>query len=693
MRGALLALVACATLIAVTPSAAVAGCPNEDLRGGASKDLPECRAYELVTPSDTGGYFPMERTLSSPNQYFSLFAIAPTGDSVVFQTQQGAIPGLSGSGSDDRYISVRTSEGWNTALDGPTAAQSETPGPGGVSIDHDYSFVKTRQSGLPDRGSLNERAGVTPNASSTWLRRPGGEFVLVGHGELADDPDACGDYIAPGGAHIVFDTRDCSGTGPAGPRLLADAPPSGVQAVYDRTPAGLYIVSLLPGDVAPTEDAFFQGASADGSVVLFAVGPEGARTLYARVDDARTFEVAGPSTSPGGPVTPAGASADGNRVFYVQAGDIFSFETSSQTTTPIASTGDAQPVNIAADGSRAYFVSESEIGGEGVSGEPNLYVWTAGSGETDLVATVAFGDVGGLPCLACWTNGPAAPRMDFISGPGTDSSRSTPSGDVLVFVSHAQLTPYENEGHAEVYRYDALTSSLSCVSCNPIGPPTGDARLQTFNPFFPVGPPYAYLDVENLTADGSTVFFETPEALVPRDTDGVVDVYEWREGAIHLITSGHSPSDNYLYGVTPDGRDVIFATNDTLLRRDRTGGSGSIYDARIGGGFPEPATAACEADSCQGQPTRPPAFGDPASTTFVGKGNLGRHGSCRAFGHRARKLVHRSRRLSRQARRVSPADRGVAATLFRKARRLKRRAAHLSRHAKRCRHANRRAAK
>jgi hypothetical protein len=646
-----LALAAIWGAVAAPAWAPAAGCPNEALRGGASSVLPDCRAYELVTPPETGGYFPMERTLSSPNQYFSLFAIDPSASSVVFQTQQGAIPGLSGSGSDDRYESIRGSGGWTTSLDGPTAAQSETPGPGGVSQDHGYSFVKTQQSILPDRGSLNREAGVTENESSTWLRKPNGQFELVGHGELADDPDACGDYISPGGSHIIFDTRDCSGTGAAGPRLLPDSPASGTQAVYDRTPAGLHTVSLLPGDAIPTEDAYFQGVSADGSVVLFGIGTFGAGPLYARVNDAETLAVANPATAPGGSITPAGASADGGQVFYVQAGDFFSFDTATATTTPIASTGDARPVNIATDGSRAYFVSESEIGGEGEAGQPNLYLWTASSDSTVFVATVSPGDVSGEPCLTCWTIGPAAPRMNFVSGPGTETSRSTPDGGVLAFVSHAKLTSYENEGHAEIYRYEAATGDVDCASCNSLGPPTGDARLQTFNPFFPVGPPYAYLDVENLTTDGSEVFFETPEALVPRDTDGVVDVYEWREGAVSLISSGRSPSDNFLYGVTPNGSDVIFATNDVLLPRDRTGGSGSIYDARVGGGFAEPVTPACRADACQGQPAQAPTFAPPPSTAFTGRGNIHPHRRrCRAARHRAQgRHQHGRHRLRRGA--------------------------------------------
>lgn len=642
------------------PSSLAAVCPNEGFRGGASAGLPDCRAYELVTPADMGGLYPMERTLSSPVQYFPLLAISPDGGSVVFQTEGGVAPGFPGSGSDDRYRALRGASGWTSQLDGPTAAQSETPGPGGVSADHGYEFVITHASGLPDEGSLNQEAGVSPNQASTWTRYPDGGFQLVGEGELADDPQACGRFIAPGASHIIFATATCSGNGAGGPRLLPDAPQSGTQAIYDRTPAGLHTISLLPGDVTPTEEAHYQGVSADGGTVLFSLGGNieinSGRKLYARVDDAETLEVAAGTESAS--VTPAGVSTDGRYVFYVQAGEIFAYDTLTATTATIAATGDAAPVNIAADGSHAYFVSESELGGEGTAGQPNLYLWTAASDSTSFVATVSPADVSGEPCLSCWTNGPASPRMDFVTGPGTDTSQATPDGGVLAFVSHAKLTGYENEEHPEVYRYEASTGSLTCVSCNPSGAPSGEARLQTFNPFLPVGPPYSYLEVGNLTSDGSEVFFETTEALARRDTDGVADVYEWRDGTASLISSGHSIRDNYLYGVTPSGSDVVFATNDVLLPRDHTGGSGSIYDARVGGGFAEPSAPACDADACQGQPTQPVTVAPPPSTTFSGKGNLRPRARCRArrhraHGHRGRRSDHRAKRCRRPHRRAA----------------------------------------
>ena len=60
----------------------------------------------------------------------------------------------------------------------------------------------------------------------------------------------------------------------------------------------------------------------------------------------------------------------------------------------------------------------------------------------------------------------------------------------------------ETAGHTEVFRYDAGSSKLDCVSCTTTGPPsTGDSSLAS--------------DGLSLTDDGR-VFFNSTDQLVPR---------------------------------------------------------------------------------------------------------------------------------------------------------------------------------
>jgi len=238
---------------------------------------------------------------------------------------------------------------------------------------------------------------------------------------------------------------------------------------------------------------------------------------------------------------------------------------------------------------------------------PNLYGWSGGA--TTFLATVRASDRGRL---ANWTNVAVAPINTTESGPGANPSRATPDGTVLVFASRARLTPYDNAGHTEIYRFAYEDNSLTCASCEGAPEPgTGDARLQE------VANVRAGNVIHNLSDDGSRVFFETEEALVAADTGGTNDIYEWQQDGggsrIDLISSGRSeeiaplfeapnlPSPNLLFSVTPDGSDVVFLSQDDLTGQAGTGGVPAIYDARVGGGFAEPVPPRpCSEEECRG---------------------------------------------------------------------------------------------
>jgi hypothetical protein len=140
-----------------------------------------------------------------------------------------------------------------------------------------------------------------------------------------------------------------------------------------------------------------------------------------------------------------------------------------------------------------------------------------------------------------------------------------------------------------------------------------------------------------LSDDGGRLFFNSFDALLPRDTNGAQDVYEWEAagmgsckegdadyfaqngGCLYLISSGESPSGSELREASPDGQDAFFTTASSLLPQDP--GSVDLYDARVDGGFPQPILKApCEGEACQSPPP-PPQFPTPASSTYNGPGN------------------------------------------------------------------------
>lgn len=590
------------------------GCPNDPLRIGPSAGLPDCRAYELVSPGATSG-----RALGGIGYSGLLFPTpqsTPDGNSVAFLSIAGSLPGTDATGSlqGDPYLATRSAGGWATSLAGPTGAESQEPTVGGVSADHGFTFWLARAG---DQGSK----GMSGQETS-YVRYPDGDSEPIGRGSLATEPNAIGDFIASDGSHIIFSSRASEGL-----RLEPDAPPAGTSAIYDRTADEVtHVVSLLPGDVTPAsgEKAKYLGATPDGSAVAFKIGS----VLYLRQDDQRTVEVAvGASAF-------AGISADGRTVSYAKGGNLFSFDADSGATTQITSSGDATFVNVSADGTHVYFVSPSVLtteanpqGDVAQPGAENLYLFD-GQG-TRFVGTVTERDVSGentgsgtpthIDGLGLWAE---AVEEGAVSA---DPSRSTPDGSVLLFSSRAELTGYESQGHVEIYRYDAARGQLACLSCNPtMLPATGDASLVSVGTVLFAPQPFsARVQMPNLRSDGRRAFFQSTEALVPQDTDGLQDVYEWEEqgvgtcaeagGCLRLISSGHSARNNYLFGVSASGDDVFFLSNDQLLPSDLES-TASIYDARVDGGLPEAQTGgACEGEGCRPRLTPAPVFPSPAS--------------------------------------------------------------------------------
>ena len=594
-------------------------CPNEALRLGRSAPLPDCRAYELVTPADTQGRLPGGLDLGP----FTALQASPSGDAVSFNIEGGALPGTSGSAAffGDPYVSRRETSSWVTELAGPTGAETPVADPGSPSPDQNYSTWTARV-----EGPL-----VVEGQQTQYIRYPDGHNEMVGVGSLGSDPTAQVSLITEDASHIIFSTINLVSAGREAIQLEPEAPPNGTRAVYDRTidpvtgEEEVHVVSLLPGDVTPAagENAIRRSQSADGEGVAFEIG----KTIYLRVGNETTYEI-------GEDIEVAGISEGGQRIVYLEGGDLKAFDVASEEVIDFTASGDVTPVNVATGGTRVAFVSPSVLGGanpEGAlaqAGEQNLYVSTEGT--ISFVGTVTDRDVEGefLPLEGLNDDGLGL-WMEVGIALARDPSRFSPDGSVLLFQSRANLTGYPQSEFAQIYRYDSAAEALQCISCIPTETPaTGGAALESYESgridskaFGP--PPFGpFAFVPNLSPDGRRVFFDSTEALVSADTDEVTDVYEWEaqnvgsckqpEGCVYLISSGVSERSSYLYGHSASGNDVFFTTPDALTGWDSTGGGVSIYDARVNGGFPEPKPAQpCVGDGCRPQITPPPDFGKP----------------------------------------------------------------------------------
>jgi hypothetical protein len=596
------------------------GCPNESVRGGLSAALPDCRAYELVTPPDTNGHPPIGQ--STLGIYFSSREAAPDGNAVSFQIQGGAIPGLGGTGAlgGDPYLSRREPSGWSTVSAGPNGFESAALVPGSPSPDQGYSFWST--------GGQHGSAAIDEETSS-YLHYPDGHSELIGRGDLGIDPQAQGLLIAPAGRHVIFSS---------GVQLENGAPEVTENALYDRTidpESGeevTHVVSLLPGGETPPngEKATYRGASLDGRGVAFTLATPKGEALFLRYRNEETFEVATGAKY-------EGIAEGGNRVFYLEGGDLKRLDVTNSERLAFTEGAGVEPVSISADGSTAYFLSSVELdvapnpeGSTPTAGASNLY--RSREGALSFVGTVDETDASSL---SKWTG--------FSNQIAADPSRATPDGQVFVFESHVKLTEADPGGQVEIYRYDAAAPSLACISCNRTGAAARSARLQSFSrDLFDNTPLNQFASAVNLASDGRRTFFESDDRLVPADNDGLQDVYEWEQngagscqtaqGCIYLISSGESAEANYLFGMSDDGRDVFIVTSDLLVPSRDPNATPSIYDARENGGFPTPPSppGECLGESCQPASVAPEAL-RPASSTFVGAGNVKQQqdkGSC-----------------------------------------------------------------
>lgn len=323
-------------------------------------------------------------------------------------------------------------------------------------------------------------------------------------------------------------------------------------------------------------------------------------------------------------------------------------------------------VTASEDGTYVYFVAEGELtseknaeGEEAVTGQPNLYLTHAG--VVTFIATLASSV--GRYHEDHLENGDeedwvGLDDQNFDFGPGRHSARVVGDGSRLVFESVRELTGFDNrpvepggcaeEACREVFLFDASSGKLVCVSCDPgfggraPARPVGSAELGGHEEEDgSVSGVSAFYLPRNLSGGGGRLFFESPDALVSRDSNGRVDVYEWElpgvgscsesspafsastGGCVLPVSNVAGGADSHFIDASASGNDVFIATGDQLVPSD-TDTREDVYDVRAGGGFPEllPPPVCVNADSCKPPVSpQPGVFGIPASATFSGPGN------------------------------------------------------------------------
>jgi hypothetical protein len=328
------------------------------------------------------------------------------------------------------------------------------------------------------------------------------------------------------------------------------------------------------------------------------------------------------------------------------------------------------------DGHRVYFGGPGQLvpGGPAISFGRGVFAWQ----DVDGTPGGALSFVGIVDTAAAVGNGLNRPI-------GTKAGRITPDG------KHFLLSVGDGSGLAPAYPHGTCASNIGVFECNelylysadsstPLDPDVVCASCDLSHPAAPYDARLTISQFDGVTgftlhenhgmSDDGRVFFSTDEPLVSEDTNQRWDAYEYapQTHQWHLLSSGKSTSDSYYMDASASGADAFFTTRERLVGWDRDDAY-DLYDARVGGGFPEPPPppSACAGDSCQGLILAPPTLTADGSSLFRG------HGDARPV------LRHRAKRCARG--KVKKRVRGKVRCVKRHHRAKRRQASHRARRA------------
>ncbi len=558
------------------------------------------RAWELVTAGPTNGV-----------KLFGARAWSDDGARIVY-TSIGPMPGAPSGDITAVGLATRGPDGWVKQPIGepytqPSLGLTSQP----LAVDGEFaSWVW--DSSLP----LLPNAPPAPG-DAFYRRAPDGTLTLLGPtGNVRDTQFVAASADAQ---HVVFESATHLLPADAGRIAGGDAyefAGSELRLVgVDSAGAPLSACGSLVGDGTQADVPLTHPVSADGNRIWLsapATSDCGEPTrVYVRENGTQTVEASisrctRPDCSPPADVQFAGATPDGSSAFLITAQqltnddvddgvDLYRYDLADHALTRlsigpagVSADVDGSVVASSDDGTLVYFVASGAlVPGQGEAGHPNLYL--SDHGTLRFIAT--------------------ADDLDL------HRAAVSSDGRVLAFATAAPLLPSDTDAQIDVYRYDAQLGSLQEVSLGEGGRGNGPFDV-TFGAQGSQGS-LQQGEMRYMSADGRRVLFVTSEPLVGEDVNTTPDVYEWADGTLGLVSSGAGDATVTYQGLSADGSSAFFSTDESLVSADRNDGDEDLYDARLGGGFPDapPAPPPCAGDACQGPPN--PRLRLPALPTLT----------------------------------------------------------------------------
>jgi hypothetical protein len=542
------------------------------------------RGYEMVSPVDKQGI--------AVDSAFAGARTSDDGNAIIYGTAKSSFPGAQTAPFVPRVLGLRSDTGWDST---PLELPLEN-----LSAGHTLYFAVLAASSDARKALVLSKDKLTDGAVqggwNLYIRQPGATPDIT---FVASDPRLGILSSESGEFNLVGASDDLRTTA----FMYAGA-------MYEATAGqGVSLVSRMPDETPATQTTNgpnglftdYHQISADGSKIYFTLGSGGGSGLFLRKNGSATVPISvsqrpGASNTPV-PATLIGASPDGRYVEFstycgcavdgltASAPDgpgFYRYDTVSNELTYLAPDVLSTGVRISRPAQNSILFQDGAL-------------YYARAGEVAKVADLT--DVALI-------------------------MRGSDDGRYFVFTTGSRLTSYDNTGHIEAYRYDSLTSELTCVSCRTdAGPAAGNVQLGISATNEAAFAGYKSRAVLN---DG-TVFFDTLDPLVGADTNGTRDVYEYRDGRASLISRGKLATTSQFVDATPDGSNVFFTTDDQLVGQDKD----TIvdeYDARIGGGLPSqsppPGPTPCTAAECRESDSGPVASTPSASQSSASTGNV-----------------------------------------------------------------------
>ncbi len=569
------------------------GCPNENVRQQVKANfLPDCRAYELVSPGDAGG---TQLYANGPN---TGYATSPSRFS--FTGLFNTLPGSGGSpiaGTGDLYVATRTDTGWvsryvgwaanRAAVSGgppqgppgstPGAGQGEMEGNGGagasvndgiytdLGMNRFLTFNLGNQSvgngfffDMQNKTPIGSNAPLVFAADGTELERWPTNLATVPDGSYPP-----GKQIYPHGG-FMYEGEEFSTVAPGGMRAL-DCPTVKMENAVGS--------NYCPGDVIPSADlshfvfatqwhvfapggqlsepgSVYDNQTDEGTVVVASKTPGGANIpaeignkshdplrIPAVSKDGTHILMAAGATGPCGfascPVPPCRQSFSAAHPCQIQPSHLY-MRVDASVTYDVSKGHAVDFVGIDGEGSKVYFLSDERLTGEDLDTSTDLYRWAESSDSLTLVSRA--NDLGAL--------GEPGNSDDCLGGMTTSHGLETAKCGVSTYTQWffcGAFGKYQDSGG-------------NCLSDNSIASASGD------------------------------IFFMSQELLDgTRGIPNQENIYVFRNGAVQYVATLTGPPTCFIatlenvcqrlmrLQVSPDGEYMAFVTPSPVTQFDNAG--------------------------------------------------------------------------------------------------------------------------